>query len=261
MRKFVVITILLFLANTIHAQPNVQFELGASGTFAALGKYDPKKATPIDTTQKKVRSDYGYVGFNAFVGSILQFKNTSFLFQLQYQRTVSGQYYLIEKERLRKSHLIGVNLGFRFLEKSRFKPFIQIKALSEVQSNYVNKSIISFGPTNSDAPLFHHYQMHIFPFVEIFQITLYQSTPFIGELVGGVAIRLVDNLHLNFAIGYNLSILNYKYARFQYDVHVKEDYQEKLRNSPMRHVFLHSLSAQLGLSYAFDVSKKKTKTL
>lgn len=258
--KVLLIFLLIFSSN--FAQVEIKPEIGIAGTFAVFGVFNGTKNKEFinksDYEDKRHDSNYGYVGLNAYSALRLYAKNHSYLIGLNYQYLESGNFIdYITKEDVRKSNLLGIGLGMRFLERSKFKPFVSAQLFSEFCSNYKNRYIKSqsYGPSHKQAMEeydSYHYG-HGTPPTLYYQASLYQSTPFFGNFYGGCDFSLMDGFDLKLSVGYNLTVINYKYANFRYDKSVKENHIEKLRIAPISSVALHSFSMQLGFRYTIPL--------
>src|SRR5690554_5713505 len=91
-------------------------------------------------------------------------------------------------------------------------------------------------------------------------INYYQSTPFISTFLAGCDFRLYQGLSINTAFGYGLRVIKVQHGKLYYhpSVNGKPIKEEKI-GTPYT-LPVNYLTLQLGLSYAFDISKKKTKT-
>ena len=89
------------------------------------------------------------------------------------------------------------------------------------------------------------------PKIDYYNSYFYHSTPLATNLLGGIDIRLAQNLSVNIAAGYAFRIMKVKYAEWQEN----EDVYKKLETIPTENVFSHFLDVQLGVSYAFPLKK------
>lgn len=163
-----------------------------------------------------------------------------------------------------RNHLLGISSEIVILnETKRFRPFVGVSLLSEIRTNYKNGYVdmnyyfYTSTPISSADFIFVSKTM---PHKIIYGGWFYQSMPLVGTISAGCNIRLVKGFSLNLAVGYNLSLMRYKYVKWEYDDYVKEDYRDKLGDAPINTKALHSMAFQLGLSYAFSFKKKEKVT-
>jgi hypothetical protein len=160
----------------------------------------------------------------------------------------------VSNKALMKNHLLGLNIVNKFRETRLVQPSFSISFASEVYTNYRNKyldrkdyyaKISSFYMSNSWSD----------------NINIYHSTPFVGDLLVGCDFRIYKGFSANIGIGYGLRIIRVQYANVTFpagqqpSTPIKEEKLGKPYSLP-----LHYMVIQGGLSYAFDVHKKKPKT-
>jgi len=151
---------------------------------------------------------------------------------------------------LQRNHFLGVSLKYLFLNiEAKYRPFIDIKILSEISSNYKNGRLME----NNLIPMNHPYGTGQFP--TPFYSTLYHSTPFVGSAVLGCDFRLIESLHLNLGIGYGFRIMKTKYASW----YENEDLNVVAQDKPTKNIRSHMIDLQLGLTYAFSLKNKEQK--
>ena len=250
-----------FSYSSLYSQIEVKPEIGFAGNFVAFGIYNSHNVEEVSYKSSREDSDYKYVGLNIYLGSRILIKNISLLFSFNYQHLASGGYDdNLTRIDFRKSDLLGVGLGMRLFESSKFRPFLSAQLFTEINSNYKNKFLKSrsYAPLHKQAPEYYnsYHPSHGNPSTYYYQATLYQTTQFLGNFYSGCDFSLVDNLMLNLSVGYNLTLLNYKYANFEYTNPKYVDYMEITSTSRIRTVALHSFSMELGLRYNFSMKKK-----
>lgn len=252
--KSKILFVFLSIFSLSFAQVEIKPEIGIAGTFAVFGIYNSHNVEEVSGKSSTEESDYKYIGVNTYLGGRILIKNISILLSMNYQHLVSGGYADdLTRSDFRKSDLLGFGLEMRFFETSKIRPYLSAQLLSELNSNYKNKHLVSelFAPRHKQVPEHEmwYYTGHNTPGYNTYKATLYQSTPFLGNFYGGCDFTIIKNVDLNLAVGYNLSLLNYKYAVFGYDPDLKTDYRELMSTKPIRTVSLHSFSMQLGLRY------------
>ncbi len=256
--KYFITFVLILNLIICFAQIKVYPEIYVASTAVQFGTFNSFKTQEIDYKRKFHYSDFEYVGVNSSLGFRVQTKNFSYALQADYLWAINGLFFYLNKSSTRKSNLIGLKQGIRFFEKRIIKPRLNFEILTEVTTNYKNRKISydAFSPTDDQTPGFSEVEGHGISSKKFYTIKLYQSTPLMATIYGGCDFKLVDNLYLNASIGYNLTLLKYKYIRFQYDNHIKENYKDKIADTPVKSVLFHSMAFQLGLSYAFSFHKK-----
>jgi|GEM_PF-5163815 len=166
-----------------------------------------------------------------------------------------------------KSHSLGLIFECYFLNKDkRFRPFAGVSIGSEIATNYKDGYLDYDDLYFTTRPYFSKYgqgpgggSYYYMPY----KTRSYQSMPLISTFYAGCSIRIVENLNLNLSLGYNLSLMNYKYVQWSYhgsgepdESVVKKDYYNSLKTAPVQTGILHTLSVQLGLNYTFSFKKK-----
>lgn len=167
-----------------------------------------------------------------------------------------------------KSHSLGLIFECYFLNNDkRFRPFIGVGATSEIATNYKDGYLDYDDLYFTARPYFSKYGQgpgggpyYYMPY----KTRSYQSMPLVGLFYVGCSIKIVENLNVNLSLGYNLSLINYKYVQWSYSGYkepdesiVKEDYYNSLKTAFVQTGILHTLAVQLGLNYAFSFKKKE----
>lgn len=242
------------------AQRKIQPEIGFSGTAATLGFYNPDKVhdfSPYESHAKMYGSGNGYVGFNANAGSRFLLKNISVFAFAHYQWLSTDFCYISpygERDFL-ASNLLGIGTGVRFFEKSKVRLFFNAQILSEIYSKYKGRylNLKSYRPDS-----FLYVDPNLPTYEKSAKRNIYEGTPLIGDFLVGCNVKIVDELSLNFSVGYGIRILKsqYTYLYFDTDVSTTVPVSTQHIDKPYNVVF-HMLDFQLGLSYAFSLKKKK----
>lgn len=166
-----------------------------------------------------------------------------------------------------KSHSLGLIFESYFLNKDkRFRPFTGMSIGSEITTNYKNGYIHyddayfttrPYSNTSGSGPGGGP------PYSTGYKTRSYQSMPLLSTFYTGCSIKIVEDLNVNLSLGYNLSLVNYKYVQLVYhgsektnESVVKEDYYNSLGTRPVQTLVLHSLAVQLGLNYTFSFKRK-----
>lgn len=203
--------------------------------------------------------DYGLTAIN--LGINVKMKSGNSLFYVAYGVLYN---YPVPKEWVRGydiiSHDIGLSMEYHFTEEEkRFRPFIEIDIFSEIKSNYKNGILDNESLTS---PIIRELSAETMPTSSlstpgkvVFKNSFYYSTPFIGSILAGCAIRLVDNLHLSLAVGYGRKMMKYKYLEWQKG----DDYQSMLEKRGTKTKNFNYVDFQLGLSYTFSFHKNRKK--
>lgn len=244
----------------MNAQWKTLPSFGLSYSYSIFGSYYTEKIASI--------TGYNYSKNIYFINVPYQLATVSFGADLVYNNkcslSIKGEYqYLYCKERLLvephmknsiRSHFVGINLSYRIRESKIIRPFIGFGIITELITNYKNKflSTEDYDPQIIFAP---NYQSTV-----AINTNLYQSTPLIGSLLLGCNIKIHKELSANISLGYSLKILNSQYAvlYFKHNISNEPILIEKI-GQPYS-LALNYMTIQLGLSYAFDVHKKKPKT-
>lgn len=161
---------------------------------------------------------------------------------------------------LQRNHFLGATLRYIFKERSkRFRPFIQFSIRSEIGTNYKNGYLMDeeFIPRFNPVIVYHTPPANQKPYdIDYLYSHFYHSTPFIGSFLFGYNLKVIENLHLNLALGYGFRIMKIKYAEWTEN----EDVYEKLRTIPTTNNLSQMIDLQLGLTYAFSFKKKSENT-
>jgi hypothetical protein len=161
---------------------------------------------------------------------------------------------------LQRSHLIGASLKYIFRERNKkVRPFLKIAVLSEVYSNYKNGLLVFNEYIPKVEPSFSYIDPTPAgedPAVDYYYSHFYYSTPLVSSFLGGVDIKLIKNLDLNIALGYDFRIMKVKYAEWTEN----EDVYEILRTIPTTNNLSQMIDVQLGLTYTFSFKKKPENT-
>ncbi|MBN9293187.1 MAG: hypothetical protein J0G96_04320 [Flavobacteriia bacterium] len=258
MKVYIILILVLFSTITGITQENkIKLSLNVSNTF--MNCFRSYKDLIFDLTTigfgidiKKTNGNFrlhAAYGFNTYI-----------------EPTRETLYYI--KSFSYKSHLLGLAFEYhRLNEQKRFHPFIGMSISSEIATNYKNGYI--------------HYKYEYFPpyphsdvfgqgpgggpyYYISYKTRSYQSMPLVSTFYAGCNIKIVENLNLNLSLGYNLSLMNYKYVQWSYNGYgkpdestVKKDYYNSLGTTPVQILVLHSLAVQLGLNYTFPLKKQK----
>lgn len=263
MKIFALFFTFIYISLTTFSQEKFQLVTGFSGSFE-------KEIISNSASQL-----YGRIGLDAGVrfnrnnGSLYVLLNYYYSSNVTYNfpydsiyidfENKKTKYYDAEGNRIRfafssllRSHFVGVTLKYTFKKERRFvNPFISFQALTEVNSNFENGYLIyrSYIPSYITGQQSSGYG-------GAFLVShFYHSTPLASNLLGGIGIKLSQNLSLNIAAGYAFRVMKVKYAEWKEN----EDVYKKLETIPTENVFSHFLDVQLGLSYDFPL-KKTSKT-
>lgn len=259
MKKLVFVIITIFLGNMVTAQWKVMPTIDFSHSTSFLGIYKTSSTGLPDYWYNQsfhlTGTFYQKMNFNGGVNLIHD--NYSLGIKLSYQYFIGrGQLLYIDNavnKGLMKGHLLGFVITNRFREKKVIRPYFSIALSSEIKTNYKNKYLreLEYDPIS-------------FSFVasKIWntELNVYKSTPFIGDLLVGCDFRIYKGFSMNLAFGYSIRVIKVQYEKVTFPAGPPSApiYEEKI-GQPYS-LSLNYLTFQLGLSYAFDIHKKKQKT-
>lgn len=254
LKNLLFLLVILFNFTFNFAQREIQPELGFSGTTALfgyfMGRYHDISSGVID--RRITNSKNGYIGFNTRVGARIQMNDKSLLLAGQYQ-WISTQDDFNRKE-IFTSNLLGINAEFRFFDKNKVRLFLNAQILSEIYSAYKGKYL----QENTYRPISQYpFSPYTNQTTQTFRTNVYQGTPLIGNFSIGANAKIINQLSLNFSVGYGLRILKSQEAILTYveSISLTEPTSTYLMRKP-NHLMFHMLNVELGLSYAFSTSKK-----
>ena len=261
MKSYIILIFVLLSATTGVAQENkIKLSLSASNTF--MNCFRSYKDLMFDLTTVGCGVDIKRTNGNFRLYA-------AYAFNTYIEPARETLYYL--KSFSYKSHLLGLAFEYHCLnEQKRFRPFIGMSISSEIATNYKNGYIHyddayfttrPYSNTSGSGPGGGP------PYSTGYKTRSYQSMPLVSTFYAGCSIKIVEDLNVNLSLGYNLSLINYKYVQLVYHGYekpdesiVKEDYYNNLKTVPIQTLILHSLAVQLGLNYTLSF-KKKTKDI
>lgn len=234
MKTIILLLSSLFLVGNVFSQKEIQLAVELSNTYSSSRFFRFSKGT-YNSTRLAIGSR-----FNTNKGNVTLYGMYEFSGFVQQQSM-----YILQ------SHLLGGGINYRILNKEkRFSPFIEINASTEVITNY-RGGFLDIGdlfPTDyggfweKDGPPSQYYS------------AFYYSTPFVGNILLGCDVRLVDGLHLNVGAGYGLRGM--KTREIYWDEGTEPS--EELRNvDPKFTKWFNMIDIKLGISYAFSFKKKQ----
>ncbi len=147
-----------------------------------------------------------------------------------------------------RSHLLGLNLEFRFQKEKRFGFLLSLNGHYQLSANYSLAYMRDNGwfvdkPQSYSYPSSSPGQPHVTRYLSEFYI----GTPFVGNVLTGVDFRVVNGLHINISAGFGVRIMRSKYAEWVEG----EDVYELLKSIPIETYFFNTMDFELGLSYTF----------
>lgn len=250
--------LLLFYGNT-YSQSRIKIVTGLSSSFSK------------EVISNTASQTYGALGFD--LGARYHERKWSLDLSLAYQFSSNVDYYahadsiaLVGKyykqydsdgnkiddySSLLRSHFIGVNLKYMYRERDKkFRPFVQLSALTEVGTNYKN----GYLSNESFIPMTRPSETGYFP--NPYRSTLYYSTPLVGSTVIGCDIRIIENLNLTVGIGYGFRIMKTKEASWS----AEDNLDEIAKDIPTVNISSHMIDFKVGFSYVFLSNKTFTLT-
>ncbi len=253
--KLLISFLMFFSCATMYAQQEIQPEIGFSGNAAAFGFYNTNRVH--DWSNQEIHSNpynsgNGYIGFNSRLGFRQQLSNKSLYFCGQYQWIRNGDIH--ENKPNFTSNLLGISAELRLFEKSNVRLFFNIQLMSEVYSEYRD----SYLRKQDYSPISNYYVLPLSSHsYEKVKTNVYKGTPFLGNFLIGLNVRIIDELSFNFSAGYGMRMLKSQLASltYVYNVSLSEPTEQENINSSYLVPF-HMLDFQTGLSYTFSMNKK-----
>lgn len=257
---FIIVIITVFPWNTVIAQWEVQPAIGISHNWSLFGIYKTDKVASItnyhyNSSYYVTSVPYQITNINGGINLVHQDYNLSIRFGYQYfvcKQQVSINFSEKVRETM-KGNLIGLIISNKFRETKVVRPFFSIELSTEIGTNYKEKYL---GAENYNIDKYITTASYIWNK----NINYYQSTPFIGNLLVGCDFRLYKGLSVNAAFGYGLRILKAQYGTLYYYPSVQNKPATEIKIGNPYTLGFNMLTLQLGLSYAFDIHKKKQKT-
>lgn len=137
-----------------------------------------------------------------------------------------------------QSFLLGAGAEYHFRKDNRWRPFLGVSFLTELFSNYKNKSFKYFFPVK---------------FPEKASVNLhsifYVSTPFLGSVWAGYDFRIIDQLHVQLSLQNNFRV--FKIKGVDDELEINPNVSEYLQNAPIQHRLIDALMLKLGVTYHF----------
>ena len=233
MKQITSIICILFLVGNVFSQKEIQLAVELSNTYSSSRFFRFSKGT-YNSTRLAIGSR-----FNTNNGNVTLYGMYEFSGFVQQQSM-----YILQ------SHLLGGGINYRILNnEKRFSPFIEINASTEVATNY-RGGFLDIGDL---FPTDYGYTYNI-DNTQFYYSAFYYSTPFVGNILLGCDVRLVDGLHLNVGAGYGLRGM--KTREIYWDEGTEPS--EELRNvDPKFTKWFNMIDVKLGISYAFSFKKKQ----
>ncbi|HTO38493.1 MAG TPA: hypothetical protein VL021_08725 [Brumimicrobium sp.] len=259
MKIFALFFTFIYISLTTFSQEKFQLVTGFLGSFEK------------EVISNKGSQVYGALGLNLGtrfsqakgdldVSLIYQFSSNVVAYKSNIYPNEEHQYIVYNS--VLRSHFSGLSLKYTFNNKDRdrkIKPFIFLSTLTEITSNYKKGYLLDneFIPKNESSATYYYPSIPGGEYtVDYYYSNFYHSTPLASSLLGGIDIKLNQNLSLNIAAGYAFRVMKVKYAEWKEN----EDVYKKLETIPTENVFSHFLDVQLGLSYAFPLKKTSKLT-
>ena len=250
----------MFLWNMGIAQWKVQPTISISYNWDLLGIYKIDKVTSI--------TNYHYNKFYYVTSIPYQMAKINLGFNVirdRYSLGISGSYQYfkcrqqlvitphVKNKHSLNSHFIGLIITNRFRETKIVRPFFSIGLLTEISTDYKGKYL----DTEDYDPVKY---ANTYSMSGSTNVNYYQSTPFIGEFLVGCDFRVYKGFSANLAIGHSVRVLKVQYGMLYYNPSVKDKPITETKIGSPYTINLNYMTLQLGLSYAFDIHKKKQKT-
>lgn len=232
--KVIIFTIILLLSMNSFSQSSFKLAVGVSS------------APSIDILE----TDNMYIGTSMYAGPRIDTRSGNIglygMYQFSTNNGSNGFFHL-------QSHFLGGKLEYRILgNEKRVSPYIEITALTEAGTNYRDGYLSIDGWYPEEYPMLY---IDTYPSYSVtYYSRFYHSTPFAGNIMLGVDIRLIEGLHLNLGLGYGLRVVKtkFKYWKGQQDLPKEEIH--KLSTETNR---FNMLEIKIGMSYAFPFKKKE----
>ena len=232
MKTIILLLSSLFLVGNVFSQKEIKLALELSNTYSSLRFISFSNGT-YNSTRLAIGSR-----FNTNKGNVTLYGMYEF----------SGL--VLQKSRYTvQSHLLGGGINYRILNnEKRFSPFIEINASTEVATNYRG----DFLHADQYFPTDHAYSYNI-DNTQFYYSAFYYSTPFVGNILLGCDVRIINGLHLNIGVGYGLRGTK-RFVLFWKDG--EGPTEEFLNTKPKNTIWSNMTDVKLGISYAFSLKKK-----
>lgn len=167
------------------------------------------------------------------------------------------------------SHNLGIELDYLFNKDRWISPLLSMQFLTQIHASYKLQFITN---SLSDTPDSYIETNDYYENQTKYYSKFYIGSPFISNILGGVAFRPFKGFHINLSAGFGFRVIRTKYAEWSSGVWKDKEptWEEEMPNKekllsdkPIRNHFFMMLNFQLGISYNFSFHKnstKKTKT-
>lgn len=247
MKVIILILTATFFENVAISQWHLKPSLEVSYNYSFFGSYDRYRLASIiggnDFNTRYYRSNTPYQIFCLKGGIAFQKKRYSLEFKGTFQHLIC------KGEQIMKSNFIGISITNRFRENKIVRPLIIVELSTEINTNYVDDYLDErfYSPIKFSSP-------SSLPWY--FNVNLYKSTPFIGNLLMGCNFKLYKGLSMNVVLGYGIRVIKLQYAHLEY-VYNSAEIPDKIHtiNKPYTLGF-NMFVVQTGLNYTFSFKKK-----
>lgn len=263
MKKILILLIIAVFSNIIgFTQSTIIPSIGVSQSFHFLGIYSSNYNHDLfgnEIYKKNYNSSNRFFSTNIIAGVVIKNK-VSIGIHLQYQLMLQKvqAIYTNENPGFFQDHLIGTNFNVKFFNTKKIRPFIGISILTEIKSNFKDKTLDS--DNYSPWELYFNENSILPEGQKSFYVNFYKFTPLVINTLLGCGINITNNFEINIAFGYGLRSLKTRYGIITYDNQWKpiSDKREFIGNAHI--INFHMLVAQIGVNYDFPAQRKKPKT-
>jgi|SRR5690554_154442 len=257
MKNFIIFFAFIHISLNIFSQEKINLVSEFSSTLSdELGILSNTGSQGYFNVGLNLGIDYEFDKGNFYI--LLDYEYSSNVFAYS-EPSTAGELKYVSFNSLLRSHVIGVSLKYTFLKnENNFRPFLKISGLTEVSTNYKNGYLLDEGfiPRSESGASYIYPPYPEGPEVNYYNSFLYNSTPLISRILGGVDVKLSQNISLNIAAGYSFRIMKTKYASW----YENEDINVVAQDKPTKNIRSQMVDFQLGLTYAFSLKKKSEKT-
>lgn len=171
---------------------------------------------------------------------------------------LKGSYMLLAIETYSvQSHQFGGNITYRVLSaQKRLSPYLELNAYSEVGTNYKDGYLRMDSSSPQSQPEAYSYaNSHGGPWYTTYYSRFYHSIPFVGNILAGIDVRIINGLHFNVGCGFGYRGMSTRTIEWSKGVELT---QEILHQRPIGTMWFNLIDLKFGLTYAFS-TKKTTK--
>ncbi|RYM32953.1 hypothetical protein ERX46_12935 [Brumimicrobium glaciale] len=249
MKNIILFIAFIYISVSSLSQEKINLAIGFSSTLSdELSIISNNGSQSYFSLGLNLGADYGFDKGNFLI--LFNYKFESNIYAYSDTPKIENGIQYVSFNSLQRLHILGISLKYVFLNNEHdFRPFLKVSGFTEISTNYKYGFLLDNGfiPRSESGASYIYPPYPEDPEFDYYNSYFYNSTPLISSCLVGLDIKLLQNLNLNFAIGYGFRVMKVKYAEWKED----ENVYEKLKTIPTKNINSQMFDVQLGLTYVF----------